>query len=314
VERATFEERLAIAARFAVQFGRDFVRQPLPDEFALLVKPNCSYDGNPRRGDEEVFPEESLPDGCRHGPWSVAEAVAFLWRAGKVPEWIDLHVVAEDGVRALIELECCGRFSADEELIYPYGGWSPFQVGSPRPPLGWQSLEVSGRFDLYWQKLADVRPVDPMTPTVAELLAALDAYQTTLYPPASVHLVPAAALAAPGATFLGAFVAEQLVGCGGYVNHAGAYGELKRMFVHPAARGSGIGRRLLAALEAHAAASGLSVLRLETGIRQPEVIRLYERAGYTRRGPFGAYSADPLSVFMEKRLDAEHTAAPDPAT
>ena len=158
-----------------------------------------------------------------------------------------------------------------------------------------------------------VRPVDPTTPAVAELLAALDAYQTALYPPASAHLLPAAALAAPGATFLGAFVAGQMVGCGGYVGHAGGYGELKRMFVRPAARGLGIGRRLLAALEAHAAAAGLSVLRLETGVRQPEALRLYERAGYTRRGPFGAYAPDPLSVFMEKRLNAEPATAPGPA-
>jgi putative acetyltransferase len=156
-----------------------------------------------------------------------------------------------------------------------------------------------------------VRPVDPTAPAVAELLAALDAFQTALYPPASVHLLPAAALGAPGATFLGAFIARQLVGCGGYINHAGACGELKRMFVCPPARGLGIGRRLLAALEAHAAAAGLSVLRLETGVRQPEAVRLYERAGYMQRGPFGEYAADPLSVFMEKRLGAEPGATAD---
>jgi putative acetyltransferase len=156
-----------------------------------------------------------------------------------------------------------------------------------------------------------VRPVDPTTPAVAELLAALDAYQTALYPPASVHLLPAAALTLPDAAFIGGFVGERLIGCGGYVNHAGEYGELKRMFVHPDARGLGIGRRLLAALEAHAGAAGLTVLRLETGVRQPEALRLYEGAGYARRGPFGAYSPDPLSVFMEKRLNGERADAPD---
>ncbi len=154
-----------------------------------------------------------------------------------------------------------------------------------------------------------VRPVDPTAPTAAELLAALDAYQASLYPPASVHLLPAAALASPDAAFLGAFVGERLVGCGGYVNHAGGYGELKRMFVRPEARGLGIGRRLLAALEMHAAAAGLTILRLETGVSQPEALRLYEGAGYARREPFGAYAADPLSVFMEKRLDTEPGAA-----
>ena len=155
MERATFEYRLTTAARGAVRFAREFVRQPLPDEFALLVVPNCSYDGNPRRGDEEVFPDESLPDRQHHGPWSVAEAVAFLWRAGKVPEWIDLHTVAENGVRSLVELRCCGRFSADEELLYhQYGGFAPLHVVSPPLPPDWQGAEASGRFDLYWERVA----------------------------------------------------------------------------------------------------------------------------------------------------------------
>ncbi len=157
------------------------------------------------------------------------------------------------------------------------------------------------------------KPVDPTTPAVAELLAALDAYQSALYPPASVHLLPAAALAGPDATFFGAFAEAQLVGCGGYVNHANEYGELKRMFVRPRVRGLGIGRRLLAALEAHAVSAGLTVLRLETGVSQAEALRLYEWTGYKRRGPFGSYTADPLSVFMEKRLTAERGAAPSPA-
>jgi len=103
---------------------------------------------------------------------------------------------------------------------------------------------------------------------------------------------------------MGAFRDEHLVGCGAYVNHGGEYGELKRMFVRAEDRGLGIGRRILESLEAHAAAAGLGVLRLETGVSQPEAVRLYEEAGYTRRGPFGAYADDPLSLFLEKRLDA----------
>ncbi len=67
-------------------------------------------------------------------------------------------------------------------------------------------------------------------------------------------------------------------------------------------RGLGIARRLLEALEARAKAAGIGVLRLETGIYQPEAIGLYERAGYVRRGPFSDYPDDPLSIFMEKRL------------
>jgi putative acetyltransferase len=44
------------------------------------------------------------------------------------------------------------------------------------------------------------------------------------------------------------------------------------------------------------------MLRLETGIKQDAAIHLYENAGFRRRGPFGSYRDDPLSVFMEKPL------------
>jgi putative acetyltransferase len=53
-------------------------------------------------------------------------------------------------------------------------------------------------------------------------------------------------------------------------------------------------------LEAAATAEGTRVLRLETGVRQPESLALYRRHGYTERGPFGGYERDPLSTFFEK--------------
>jgi putative acetyltransferase len=74
------------------------------------------------------------------------------------------------------------------------------------------------------------------------------------------------------------------------------------MFVTPEARGLKLGSRILAALEAAATAEGVRVLRLETGVRQPEALPLYRRHGYTERGPFGAYQRDPLSTFFEKWL------------
>jgi putative acetyltransferase len=146
-----------------------------------------------------------------------------------------------------------------------------------------------------------VRAIDPNSPEATELLAALDEYQSGLYPAESTHLLPAAELARPGAVFLGAFAGNRMVGCCGYVR-CDEYGEMKRLFVRPDARGRGVGELLVAELERRARADGLPVLRLETGVRQPAAVRLYERAGYARRGPFGGYSDDPLSVFMEKHL------------
>jgi len=63
-----------------------------------------------------------------------------------------------------------------------------------------------------------------------------------------------------------------------------------------------LGKHLLEKLEREAAAIGCRLARLETGPYQPEALALYAAAGYERRGPFGAYQDDPLSVFMEKRL------------
>jgi len=77
---------------------------------------------------------------------------------------------------------------------------------------------------------------------------------------------------------------------------------MKRVFVDPAARGKGVARAIMEALEQDAAKRGVTRMQLETGIKQPEAIALYRKFGYAERGPFGAYQPDPLSLFMEKRL------------
>jgi hypothetical protein len=153
VDRVTFEERLRTAARQVVLFAREFVQQALPDDVAFRVYPNQSFDGNPRVDDEVTFPEELLPEGSFRGPWSAEETVAYLWRDGKVPEWINAAVEAEDKRRSLIALRCCGRFTASEHLLYHRpSGLPPFSIKSPFLPPGWESVEASGRFDLHWRQ------------------------------------------------------------------------------------------------------------------------------------------------------------------
>ncbi len=126
---------------------------------------------------------------------------------------------------------------------------------------------------------------------------------TARYPAESNHLLPIDALARPNVRFFVARRAGALVGCAALVvdeNGAAGEAELKRMYVEPTARGLGIGRRLLHAIEDTARAEGVAVIRFETGIHQAEALGLYRDAGYRDRGPFGAYTADPNSVFMEK--------------
>lgn len=82
------------------------------------------------------------------------------------------------------------------------------------------------------------------------------------------------------------------VGCGALRPLEPGAGELKRMYVVPAARGRGISRLLLVALEAEAAARGWTTLRLETGTRQPAAVGLYTAAGYRPVEAFGHYVTD----------------------
>ena len=82
---------------------------------------------------------------------------------------------------------------------------------------------------------------------------------------------------------------ERLIGCAGWRRH-GADAELKRMFIAKAARGRGLGRRLLATIEDSAREAGCQRLILETGDRQPEAVALYESAGYVRIEDFGYYA------------------------
>lgn len=78
--------------------------------------------------------------------------------------------------------------------------------------------------------------------------------------------------------------------------------EVKRMYVAPEARGRGHARVMLAHLEETATAAGYEALVLETGLRQPEAIALYESSGYVRVPGFGYYRDAPLSRCFGKRL------------
>lgn len=142
----------------------------------------------------------------------------------------------------------------------------------------------------------------PRQADVEGLLAALDAYQAALYPAESNHFLDVEALAAPNVRFFVARRGGQALGCGALRIDAAGYGELKRMFVRPEARGLRLGRRILDRIEEEARRERLRCLRLETGIHQPEALGLYRAAGYEERDAFGEYKPDPLSVFMEKSL------------
>ncbi|NHC16167.1 GNAT family N-acetyltransferase [Motilibacter deserti] len=92
------------------------------------------------------------------------------------------------------------------------------------------------------------------------------------------------------------------VGCGGLRFLGPGSAEIKRMYVDPAARGTGVSVAILRALEEQARAAGVGRLLLETGTAQPDAIRFYEREGYGRIEQFGAYVGSEISVCYARDL------------
>ena len=133
------------------------------------------------------------------------------------------------------------------------------------------------------------------------LLQASHRLMESLFPPEDNHYLSIDALCQPQIAF---FVAEaDGRGLGTIaLAHEDGYGEVKSMFVDPAARGRGVARALLAHLEGAARAGGLPLLRLETGHLLESAIALYTAQGFVPCDPFGDYAANGSSVFMEKRL------------
>ena len=78
--------------------------------------------------------------------------------------------------------------------------------------------------------------------------------------------------------------------------------ELKRMYVQPASRRLGIAQQLLAELEQWATEKGYAKTRLQTAVKQPEAIALYEKCGYQHIDNYGPYIGDEDSVCMEKPI------------
>jgi DNA-binding MarR family transcriptional regulator/GNAT superfamily N-acetyltransferase len=89
-----------------------------------------------------------------------------------------------------------------------------------------------------------------------------------------------AEFAEPTGLLLTARLGDDPIGCGALKFHDGEPPDIKRMWIAPSARGLGVGRRLLSALEQQAAQRGAAVVRLETNRRLDEAIALYRSSGY----------------------------------
>jgi GNAT superfamily N-acetyltransferase len=141
-------------------------------------------------------------------------------------------------------------------------------------------------------------------PPAADLIAAMVAEMAILYGPIDVPGMPTATpgdFAPPHGTFLVGFDDAGTPVCAGGVKRLDDHAaEIKRMYVVPAARGRGLARVLLGALEDAARAIGYGTVRLDTGALQPHAQALYASAGYR---PIGNFNANPVAAYWgEKRL------------
>ncbi len=117
---------------------------------------------------------------------------------------------------------------------------------------------------------------------------------------ASIAAGPPADLVAPTGAMLLVRDDDEPIGIGGIRHLDTETPEVKSMYLAPAARGSGLGPRLLAALEAIAAEHGCPAVRLDTSDHLTAAIGLYRRAGYTE---IPAYNDNPhADLWFERRL------------
>jgi DNA-binding MarR family transcriptional regulator/N-acetylglutamate synthase-like GNAT family acetyltransferase len=154
--------------------------------------------------------------------------------------------------------------------------------------------------------MVEIRDVDPDHPDarhcLREYFAELHRRFDAGFDPARSISAEAAEMRPPLGAFVVAWLRSQPIGCGALKFHRRGPTEIKRMWVAAAARGLGIGRRLLAELEARAARHRSRILRLETNRSLTEAIAMYRSAGYVE---VDAFNDEPYAHhWFEKRVAA----------
>jgi GNAT superfamily N-acetyltransferase len=135
-----------------------------------------------------------------------------------------------------------------------------------------------------------------------ELIAGVQAEYVVRYGDPDETPVDPTEFVPPNGLFLVGYLDGIAVATGAFRRHAENAVEIKRMYVVPEARGKGLSRVMLAALEHRARLAGASRVVLETGNLQPEAISLYASSGYERIPGFGHYACAPGSISFAKKL------------
>jgi len=112
MEKEDFRQNLKKALDGLIDFTQEMVINKLPATYKFIIKTNCSYDKNDLERDEEIFPDDKIHEKSSINPASESTVIDYLWRNGKVPQWINVHISNCDCDFSYVTLECCGRYSA----------------------------------------------------------------------------------------------------------------------------------------------------------------------------------------------------------
>lgn len=215
-----------------------------------------------------------------------------------------LEVAAEEGISDEV-IAACNDGAVLPVCVGPVCA-EPIAAAGIRTAVWPEPFRLVPMVKLAAERLAGVafEEVDPRRDEAREAMSAyfdeLDRRFPTGFDPGDALTDGAAALAPPTGTFLVARQQGHVVACGGVQTIEDGVGEIKRMWVADHVRGQGVGRRLLAELEARSAALGHRIVRLDTNGELTEAVALYERAGYVE---IERYNDNPYAErFFEKPL------------
>jgi hypothetical protein len=154
MKKEAFTDLLQSVSVASRDFASRYVHNALPDSFLYFVHLNQSFDNNPLKPNELIFPDDVAKFGERVGPLAIGAVVDLIWRDGLLPEWVDISTVQADAQHTYFQLLCCGRFTSDDALLYyAKRGQGPFGIKSPKFPPHWS--EKQERFDLHWHRSQD---------------------------------------------------------------------------------------------------------------------------------------------------------------
>jgi GNAT superfamily N-acetyltransferase len=149
-----------------------------------------------------------------------------------------------------------------------------------------------------------IEKIDPASPAALQMMDALWEEIQTRYEFRAPNPFDPVSFTGPRAGFWVAFFNKELVGSIAISPLSGQEAELDIMYVAPSCRGTGLAHELLIVLEQFARENNFKLVKLRTGLPQPEALRFYEKEGFYQIPLFGRWIGDDTALCFEKKIQA----------